>query len=114
MVASETWRRDQMALIDKHANRSGIPSGLSIAAGNGRGPSGVHRAAMASRTDEPTSSSASPHGIGAREAELLLGMLARVKARRFGRLIVTVNDGRVVDVEVIEKIDREVLRTLSM
>jgi hypothetical protein len=50
----------------------------------------------------------------AREAELLLGALARVKARRFGRLIVTVNDGRVVDVEVIEKIDRNVLRAVSM
>jgi hypothetical protein len=49
-----------------------------------------------------------------REAELLLGALGRVKARRFGRLIVIVSDGRVVDVEVIEKIDREVLRNLSM
>jgi len=37
-----------------------------------------------------------------------------VKARRFGRLIVTVNEGRIVDVEVIEKIDRDVLRALPM
>jgi hypothetical protein len=53
-------------------------------------------------------------GIGEREAELLLGALARVKAKRFGRLVVTVNDGRIVDVEVIEKIDRDVLRALPM
>jgi hypothetical protein len=64
--------------------------------------------------DEPTSCSASSRGIGEREAELLLGALARVKAHRFGRLIVTVSDGRVVDVEVIEKMDREVLRALAM
>ena len=65
---------------------------------------------MGSDRDESTSSV----GIGEREAELVLGALARVKARRFGRLIVTVNDGRIMDVEVIEKIDREVLRALPM
>jgi hypothetical protein len=65
---------------------------------------------MVSERDEVASSS----GIGEREAELVLGALARVKARRFGRLIVTVNDGRIMDVEVIEKIDRDVLRALPM
>jgi Uncharacterized small protein (DUF2292) len=65
-------------------------------------------------TNEPISLGTLPRGVGGREAELLLGALARVKARRFGRLVVTVNDGRVVDVEVIEKIDRDVLRSLSM
>jgi hypothetical protein len=65
---------------------------------------------MGSDRDESTSSV----GIGEREAELVLGALARVKARRFGRLIVTVNDGRIMDVEVIEKIDRDVLRALPM
>ena len=65
---------------------------------------------MGSDRDESTSSV----GIGEREAELVLGALARVKARRFGRLIVTVNDGRIKDVEVIEKIDRDVLRALPM
>jgi hypothetical protein len=69
---------------------------------------------MARATNEPTASVALPHGVGQREAELLLGALARVKGRKFGRLVVTVNDGRVVDVEVIEKLDRDVLRTLSM
>ena len=72
--------------------------------------SGVDQAAMGSDRDESTSSV----GIGEREAELVLGALARVKARRFGRLIVTVNDGRIMDVEVIEKIDRDVLRALPM
>jgi len=65
---------------------------------------------MISERDETASSSA----VGEREAELLLGALARVKARRFGRLVVTVNDGRIADVEVIEKIDRDVLRALPM
>ena len=65
---------------------------------------------MGSGRDESTSAV----GIGEREAELVLGALARVKARRFGRLIVTVNDGRIMDVEVIEKIDRDVLRALPM
>jgi hypothetical protein len=69
---------------------------------------------MAAEREEPTLSSSTPSAVRGREAELLLGALARVKARRFGRLIVTVNDGRVVDVEVIEKIDRDVLRAVSM
>jgi hypothetical protein len=69
---------------------------------------------MAAEHEAPTPSSAASSVVGAREAELLLGALARVKARRFGRLIVTVNDGRVVDVEIIEKIDRDVLRAMSM
>lgn len=53
-------------------------------------------------------------GVGGREAEVLLGALARVKAGRFGRLVITVSDGRIVDVEVVEKIDRDRLRSLSM
>lgn len=69
---------------------------------------------MATATNGSASSGVTPRGIGEREAELLLGALARVKARRFGRLVVTVSDGRIVDVEVIEKIDRDVLRSLSM
>ncbi len=67
---------------------------------------------MACATNDHASSRSLPDGVGEREAELLLGALARVKARR--RLVVTVSDARVVDVEVIEKIDRDVLRALSM
>jgi hypothetical protein len=69
---------------------------------------------MVAEREEPTPSSVASSAVGGREAELLLGALARVKARRFGRLIVTVNDGRVVDVEVVEKIDRDVLKAVSM
>lgn len=54
-----------------------------------------------------------PEGITVREAQFLLETLFRVKAKRFGRLVVTVSDGRVVDVEVTEKIERNVLRTFS-
>ncbi|MBI4607478.1 MAG: DUF2292 domain-containing protein [Candidatus Rokubacteria bacterium] len=46
-----------------------------------------------------------------REALFLLGALARVKERKFGRLAVTVSDGRVVDVELTEKIERKVLQS---
>ena len=55
-----------------------------------------------------------PHGLSKREAILLLDALARLKERRFGRLTLTISDGRVVDVEVIEKIDHDLLRRLSM
>jgi len=55
-----------------------------------------------------------PHGVSDREAILLLDALARLKERRFGRLTLTVSDGRVVDVEVIEKIDHDLLKRLSM
>jgi hypothetical protein len=57
-------------------------------------------------------SSGLPPGVSGREAVLLLDTLARLKERRFGRLIVTISDGRVVDVEVTEKIDHDVLRSL--
>jgi hypothetical protein len=45
---------------------------------------------------------------------LLLDALARVKEHRFGPLTVMVSDGRVVDVEVSEKVDDDLLRRLSM
>jgi hypothetical protein len=55
-----------------------------------------------------------PHGVSDREARLLLDALARLKEHRFGRLTVMVSDGRVVDVEVSEKIDHDLLRRASM
>jgi hypothetical protein len=45
---------------------------------------------------------------------LLLDALARLKKCRFGRLTIMVADGRVVDVEVSEKIDHGLLRSLPM
>jgi len=55
-----------------------------------------------------------PQGVSDREALLLLDALARLKKHRFGRLTIIVSDGRVVDVEVSEKIDHDRLRSLSM
>ena len=55
-----------------------------------------------------------PHGVSDREAVLLLEALARLKERRFGRLTVMVSEGRLVDVEVSEKIDHDLLRRASM
>jgi len=43
---------------------------------------------------------------------ILLDVFARLKERRFGRLTLTVSDGRIVVVEVAEKIDHDVLRRL--
>jgi hypothetical protein len=55
----------------------------------------------------------SSDGVPAGEADLLLRALLRLKRHRFGRLTVTVHDGRIVDVEVTEKLDREALRALG-
>lgn len=55
-----------------------------------------------------------PQGVSNREAMLLLDALARVKEHRFGRLTLTISDGRVVDVEVVEKVDHDLLRGLSV
>lgn len=54
-----------------------------------------------------------PDTITACEARFLLEAFSRVKARRYGRLVVVVSDGRVVDVEVVEKVDRNALKTLA-
>ena len=61
-----------------------------------------------------SSTVAVPVRVSDREAMLLLDALARLKEHRFGRLTITVSEGRVVDVEVSEKIDRDLLKGLSM
>lgn len=53
-----------------------------------------------------------PEGVSRREALLLLTALRRIKKGRFGRVVVAVSDGRVVDIEVTEKVDRDDLKTL--
>ena len=53
-----------------------------------------------------------PHGMSDREATLVLDVIARLKERRFGRLTLTISDGRIVDVEMAEKIDHDRLRKL--
>jgi len=55
-----------------------------------------------------------PEGVSAREAMLLLGVFARLKEHRFGRLSLAMSEGKIVDVEVVEKVDHDVLRRLSM
>ncbi len=42
-----------------------------------------------------------------------MDQLTRLKNKRFGRLIVTVSDGRIVGVELQEKVDRRLLSGLS-
>ncbi len=48
-----------------------------------------------------------PLGLTVDEATLLLELFAQLKARRFGRLEVTVSDGRLMDVELVERLDRQ-------
>jgi len=74
----------------------------------------VEEASMSCTANDPVPTLAIPPGVTEREATLLLEALARVKGRRFGRLVVAASEARVVDVEVIEKVDRDVLRALSM
>lgn len=58
----------------------------------------------------PDSTVALPDGVPGREAQLVLGALARLKRGRFGRLVVSVSDGRVVDIELTVRVDREELK----
>jgi hypothetical protein len=54
-----------------------------------------------------------PDGVMPREARLLLRMFARLKEKRFGRLSLTLADARLVEVELVERVDREILRRLQ-
>jgi hypothetical protein len=64
--------------------------------------------------DRLSSVVALPEGVSAGEAMLLLDVFARLKEHRFGRLTLAMSDGKIVDVEVVEKIHHEVLRRLPM
>ena len=96
-----------LALVRRH---------LSVEGQVGVLPSGRegHRRVEAVAVDRLSSKVSLPHGVSDREATFLLDILVRLKERRFGRLTLTVSDGRVVDVEVIEKIDHDLLRRLSV
>lgn len=54
-----------------------------------------------------------PEGVAVLEARLLLEVFSRLKSKRFGRLTVTVSDGRVVDIEIVEKMDRDLVKQFS-
>lgn len=67
---------------------------------------------MVSQVERPGANVTLPAGMTAGEAAFLLRAFARVKERKFGRLEVTISDGRVVDVELIEKLDRNLFRNV--
>jgi hypothetical protein len=54
-----------------------------------------------------------PAGVGVGEAQLLLDLFAQLRTRRFGRLEVTVSDGRLMDIELVERVDRRLLRGIG-
>jgi hypothetical protein len=56
---------------------------------------------------------AAPPGLSPREARFVLRMFTRLKENRFGRLTFTVSGARLVDVELVERVDREFLRHLQ-
>ncbi len=60
--------------------------------------------------DKPEAAPCAPQGVTAEEAKFLLTVFARLKEKRFGRLEVTVKDGRVISVELVEKLDRKLFR----
>lgn len=64
---------------------------------------------MERQQEKPDPGSRPPKGITAKEAVFLLGVFARLKEKRSGRLEVTVSDGRVVDVELVETLDQKSL-----
>jgi hypothetical protein len=68
---------------------------------------------MERRQDRQDLGSRLPNGITAREAAFLPELFARLKEKRFGRLEVTVSDGRVVDIQLIETFDRKLLPSLA-
>lgn len=47
-----------------------------------------------------------PKGLSAKEAVFLLEMLSRLKEKPSGRLEVTVSDGRLVDVQLVETFEK--------
>jgi hypothetical protein len=79
-----------------------------------RGPEsgdGGERRAMGDEPDACPPRIVVPRGLSLGEAAFLLDVFARLKARRFGRLEVTVSDGRLMDVELVERLDRKLFRT---
>jgi hypothetical protein len=86
--------------------------GISHSSGGISGSRGPGGGAVA--VDRLSSVVTLPEGVSAREAMLVLDVFARLKEHRFGRLTIAVSDGKIVDVEVVEKIDHDVLRRLPM
>lgn len=64
---------------------------------------------MERQQDKPDPGSRLLKGMTAKEAVFLLGVFAHLKEKRSGRLEVTVSDGRVVDVELVERLDQKSL-----
>ena len=106
-VRSRSSRHAGDAGVDLAAIQAAPFSFVGISGSRGLGGGAV-------AVDRLSSVVALPEGVSAREAMLLLEVFARLKERRFGRLTLAMSDGKIVDVEVVEKIDHEVLRRLPM
>lgn len=65
------------------------------------------------RPDKPDEKFDRPRGVTEKEAAFLLGIFARLKETRFGRVEVTVREGSVTSVEFVEKVDRNLIQFVS-
>jgi hypothetical protein len=54
-----------------------------------------------------------PRGLTEHEAAFLLGIFARLKEKRFGRVELTVREGALTGVEFVERVDRNRFRSLG-
>lgn len=64
---------------------------------------------MQEQKEKPEPGFRLPRALNAKEAAFLLGVFARLKEKGSGRLEVTVSDGRIVDVQLVERLDRKTL-----
>jgi hypothetical protein len=54
-----------------------------------------------------------PQGVSEQEAAFVLGVFARLKAKRFGRVELTVREGSLTGIEFVEKVDRNLFQFLG-
>ncbi len=85
-------------------------------AGAGRaGRPGVTRTAVggAGAQHGAEATLALPEGVTESEAMFLLDLFARLKEKRFGRVEVTMREGSVTNIELVEKVDRRLFQALG-
>jgi hypothetical protein len=88
---------------------AGLTESRTRARGEAKGP-GIE---MGDRPRRPEAKLSLPHGVTEKEAAFFLGIFARLKEKRFGRVDVTVREGNVTDVEFVERVDRNLLRVFG-
>lgn len=78
-----------------------------------RVPSHGPGASTGNRFEGPERGPGLPRGVTDDEAAFFLGMIARLKEKRFGRVAVTVREGHVINAEFVEKVDRTLFQSFG-